>query len=122
MELKTACSYATVSAWVCSELAAERSGLPHTGESGSLLNRRQQFTMAKRKTSCGSARMSSRLRTNATRSASYEALPNHQHFPAKSGLTSRPVANSNVLWKSEMHLRKTKVGMLCVDRVGDRRS
>ncbi len=43
MELKTACSYATVSAWVCSELAAERSGLPHTGESGSLLNRRQQY-------------------------------------------------------------------------------
>ncbi len=42
MELKTACSCATVSARVCSELAAELSGLPHTGESGSLLNRRQQ--------------------------------------------------------------------------------
>jgi hypothetical protein len=42
MELKTACSYATVSARVYSELAAELSGLPHTGESGSLLNRRQQ--------------------------------------------------------------------------------
>jgi hypothetical protein len=41
MELKTACSYATVSARVYSELAAELSGLPHTGESGSLLKRRQ---------------------------------------------------------------------------------
>ena len=41
MELKTACSYATVSAAVCSELAAELSGPPQTGESGSLLNRRQ---------------------------------------------------------------------------------
>jgi hypothetical protein len=45
MELKTACSYATVSARVCSELAAELSGLPHTGESGSLLNRRQQLSV-----------------------------------------------------------------------------
>ena len=42
MELKTACSHATVSARVCPELAAELSGPPHTGESGSLLNRRQQ--------------------------------------------------------------------------------
>src|ERR671925_304359 len=42
MKLKTACSHATVSARVCPELAAELSGLSHTGESGSLLNRRQQ--------------------------------------------------------------------------------
>ena len=62
------------------------------------------------------------LLTNVTRSASYEALPNHRLFPAKSGLTSRPVANSNLLWKSEMRLRKTKVGILWVNRVGDRRS
>jgi hypothetical protein len=41
MKLKTACSHATVSARVCPELAAELSGLSHTGESGSLLNRRQ---------------------------------------------------------------------------------
>src|SRR5437660_11145118 len=45
--------------------------------------------MAKRKTSCGNARMFSMLLTNVTRSASYEALPNHRLFPARSGLTSR---------------------------------
>src|SRR5205085_11425678 len=43
--------------------------------------------MAKRKTSCGNARMCSMLLTNFTRSASYEALPNHRLFPAKFGLT-----------------------------------
>src|SRR5207253_9921972 len=45
--------------------------------------------MAKRKTSCGNARMFSMLLTNVTRSASYEALLNHRLFPARSGLTSR---------------------------------
>src|SRR5436309_13329163 len=45
--------------------------------------------MAKRKTSCGNARMFSMLLTNGTRSASYEALPKHRLFPARSGLTSR---------------------------------
>src|SRR6267378_8577090 len=45
--------------------------------------------MAKRKTSCGNARMFSMLLTNVTRSASYETLPNHRLFPARSGLTSR---------------------------------
>src|SRR5947207_3632440 len=50
--------------------------------------------MVKRKTSCGNARRCSMLPTNVTRSASYEALPNHRPFPAKSGLTSRfPVRN-----------------------------
>src|SRR5437868_7954153 len=43
--------------------------------------------MAKRKTSCGNARMCSMLLTNFARSASYEALPNHRLFPAKFGLT-----------------------------------
>src|SRR5271156_6380174 len=45
--------------------------------------------MAKRKMSCGNARMCSMLLTNVTQSASYEALPNHRLFPARSGLTSR---------------------------------
>src|SRR5438270_14052174 len=45
--------------------------------------------MAKRKTSCGNARMCSMLLTNFTRSASYEALPHHRLFPARSGSTSR---------------------------------
>src|SRR5207302_9556502 len=45
--------------------------------------------MVKRKTSCGNARMRSMLLTNVTRSASYDALPNHRSFPTKSGLTSR---------------------------------
>ena len=34
------------------------------------------------------------LLTNVTRSASYEALPDHRLFPARSGLTSRfPLRN-----------------------------
>jgi hypothetical protein len=40
--------------------------------------------MAKRKTFSGNARMCSMLLTNVTRSASYETLPNHRPFPAKS--------------------------------------
>jgi hypothetical protein len=73
------------------------------------------------------------LPTNVTRSASYEALPNHRPFPAKSGLTSRfPVRNrylleeadetaSDLVRKSEMRLRRPKAGILWVARVGDRR-
>ena len=50
--------------------------------------------MVKRKTFCGNAKMYSTLLTNVTRSASYEALPNHRLFPARSGLTSRfPILN-----------------------------
>ena len=60
--------------------------------------------MAKRKTSCGNARMCSMLLTNVTRSASYEALPNHRLFPARSGLTSR--LRHRCLW----HLRSNKSG------------
>src|SRR5712691_9469929 len=59
--------------------------------------------MAKRKTSCGNARMCSMLLTNVTRSASYEALPNHRLFPARSGLTSR-------LRHRCLHLRNNKSG------------
>src|SRR5467141_3299247 len=78
--------------------------------------------MAKRKTSCGNARVCSMLPTNVTRSASYEALPNHRPFPAKSGLTGRfPLRNrcrreeadetaSDLVWKSEMRLRRGKSG------------
>ena len=62
--------------------------------SGVGLLTQQWFTMAKRKTSCGNARMCSMLLTNVTRSASYEALRNHQSFPAKSGSTNRfPLRN-----------------------------
>jgi Integrase core domain len=62
--------------------------------SGVGLLTRRRFTMAKRKTSCGNARMCSMLLINFTRSASYEALPNHRLFPARSGLTSRfPLRN-----------------------------
>jgi hypothetical protein len=43
------------------------------------------------------------LLTNVTRSASYETLPNHRLFPARSGLTNRsPIC----LW----HLRSNKSG------------
>jgi hypothetical protein len=62
--------------------------------------------MAKRKTSCGNARMCSMLLTNVTRSASYEALPNHWLFPARSGLTSRFPLRNRCLW----HLRSNKSG------------
>src|SRR6266699_1729097 len=62
--------------------------------------------MVKRKTSCSNARMCSMLLTNVTRSASYEALPNHCLFPVRSGLTSRFPLRNRWLW---------------VDRVGDRR-
>src|SRR5713101_7694051 len=55
--------------------------------------------MAKRKTSCGNARMCSMLLTNVTRSASYEALPNHRPLPAKSGLTSRFPLRNRSLWE-----------------------
>src|SRR6266403_1741293 len=56
--------------------------------------------MAKRKTSCGNARMYSMLLTNVTRSASYEALPNHWLFPARSGLTSRCPLRKRCLWEN----------------------
>jgi len=60
--------------------------------------------MAKRKTSCGNARRCSMLLTNVTRSASYERLPNHRLFPARSGLTSR-----FPLWhRCLRHLRSNK--------------
>src|SRR5467141_5434647 len=62
--------------------------------------------MAKRKTSCGNARMFSMLLTNVTRSASYEALPNHRLFPARSGLTSRFPLRHRCL----RHLRSNKSG------------
>jgi hypothetical protein len=39
------------------------------------------------------------LLTNVTRSASYEALPNHRPFPAKSGLTSRFPLQNCCLWE-----------------------
>src|SRR5258708_35277562 len=55
--------------------------------------------MAKRKTSCGNARRCSMLLTNVTRSASYEALPNHRPLPAKSGLTSRLPLRNRCLWE-----------------------
>src|SRR5271169_5782558 len=55
--------------------------------------------MAKRKTHCGNVRMYSMLLTNVTRSASYEALPNHRLLPAKSGLTSRFPLRKRRLWE-----------------------
>src|SRR5260370_28268950 len=55
--------------------------------------------MAKRKTSCGNARMCSMLLTNVTRSASYEALPTNRPLPAKSGLTSRFPLRNRSLWE-----------------------
>jgi|SRR5215469_7478941 len=55
--------------------------------------------MAKWKTHCGNARMYSMLLTNVTRSASYEALPNHRLLPAKSGLTSRFALRNRRLWE-----------------------
>src|SRR6266699_2715228 len=62
--------------------------------------------MAKRRASCGNVRMCSMLLTNVTRSASYEALPNHRLFPAKSGLTSRFPLRNRGLW----HRRSNKSG------------
>src|SRR5260370_41827743 len=62
--------------------------------------------MAKRKTSCGNARKGSMLLPNVTRSASYETLPHHRLFPAKSGLTSRSPVRNRCLW----HLRSNKSG------------
>src|SRR6266481_123913 len=62
--------------------------------------------MGKRKTFCGNARKCSMLLTNVTRSASYEALPNHRLFPAKSGLTSRFPLRNRGLW----HRRSNKSG------------
>jgi hypothetical protein len=41
------------------------------------------------------------LLTNVTRSASYEALPNHRLLPAKSGLTSRLPLRKRRLWEQE---------------------
>jgi len=55
--------------------------------------------MVKRKTFCGNAKMCSMLLTNVTRSASYEALPNHGPLPAKSGLTSRLPLRNRCLWE-----------------------
>src|SRR6267143_3518136 len=55
--------------------------------------------MAKRRASCGNVRMCSMLLTNVTRSASYEALPNHRLFPARSGLTSRFPLRNRCLWE-----------------------
>src|SRR5437660_2687259 len=55
--------------------------------------------MAKRKTSCGNARRFSMLLTNVTRSASYEALPNHRLFPVRSGSTSRFPLRNRCLWE-----------------------
>src|SRR2546430_17594248 len=52
------------------------------------------------------ARKCSMLLTNVTRSASYEALPNHRLFPAKSGLTSRFPLRNRGLW----HRRSNKSG------------
>ena len=62
--------------------------------------------MAKRKTHCGNARRCSMLLTNVTRSASYEALPNHRLFPARSGLTSR----FPLRYRCLRHLRSNKSG------------
>src|SRR6266436_712901 len=62
--------------------------------------------MAKRKTSCGNVRKCLMLLTNVTRSASYETLPNHRLFPARSGLTSRSPIRTRCLW----HLRSNKSG------------
>ena len=59
------------------------------------------------------------LPTNVTRSASYEALPNHRPFPAKSGLTSRFPVRNRCLW--DLADETEKAGMLWVDRVDDRR-
>ena len=42
-----------------------------------------------RKHSAATSRSARCLPTSVTRSASYEALPNHRHFPARSGSTSR---------------------------------
>jgi hypothetical protein len=39
------------------------------------------------------------LLTNVTRSASYEALPHHRLFPARSGLTSRFPLRNRCLWE-----------------------
>jgi Integrase core domain len=50
--------------------------------------------------SCGNARKCSMLPTNVTRSASYEALPNHRRFPAKSGSTSRFLLRNRCLWEA----------------------
>src|ERR1700722_19655009 len=69
--------------------------------------------MAKRKTHYGNARMYSMLLTNVTRSASYEALPNHRLRPAKSGLTSRLPLSS--------HQRSTLEKRTCLRVVDTRR-
>ena len=58
-------------------------------------------SLVKRKTSCGNAKMCSILLSNVTRSASYEALPNHRLFPARSGLTSRFPFRKRCLWEKE---------------------
>ena len=42
------------------------------------------------------------LLTNVTRSASYEALPNHRLFPAKSGLTNRFPLRNRYPWEGQM--------------------
>ena len=42
------------------------------------------------------------LLTSVTRSASYEAHPNHRLFPAKSGLTSRFPLRNRCLWEGQM--------------------
>ena len=55
--------------------------------------------MVKRKTSCGNAKMCLMLLTSVTQSASYEALPNHRPFPAKSGLTNRFPLRNRCLWE-----------------------
>ena len=39
------------------------------------------------------------LPSNFIRSASYEALPNHRSFAAKSGLTSRLLVRNRYLWE-----------------------
>src|SRR6266550_3080980 len=66
--------------------------------------------MAKRKTFCGNARKCSMLLTNVTRSASYEALPNHWLFPAKSGLTSRFPLRKRGLWNRRSNKSGDAVG------------
>src|SRR5437016_14323152 len=62
--------------------------------------------MAKRKASCGNARRCSMLLTNVTRSASYEALPNHRLFPAKFGLTSRFRLRNRCRWRRMKQQRR----------------
>src|SRR5260370_35607999 len=50
------------------------------------------------------------LLTNVTRSASYEALPNHRLFPAKSGLTSRFPLRNRGLWHRRSNKSADAVG------------